>query len=158
MFGQGQECYVSSRPDQVPVGSARLTEKNSLRLQEGAKIRIVVSSKPVYLTVIKLAACALDKDKDNITIGDAMGGDTGGFYKKVSARTFAWHKAWGTRKARWSGKATIVSMISAAGASVYASMKDCHGGLGCVKPVTWVLIGLSALASALSWIKDNDVF
>jgi len=158
MFGQGQDCNVSSRPDQVPVGSARLTEKNSRGLEEGAKIRILVNGKPLYLTVIKLGACTLDRDKDNITIGDAIGGDTKGFYKKVSARTFAWHKAWGTRKARWSGRATIVSMISAAGASVYASMKDCHGGLACVKPVTWVLIGLSALASAFSWIKDNDVF
>jgi hypothetical protein len=156
MFGQGQECYVSVRSE-VPAGSARLTKKNSLRLEEGAKIRILVSRKTLYLTVIKRVECSEDKDKDNITIGDAIGGDARGFYKKVSGRTFALHKAWGTRKARWSGGATIVSITSAAGASIYASMKDCQG-LGCVSRWTWVLIGLSALASAFSWIKDNDVF
>jgi hypothetical protein len=102
MLGQGQECYVSVRPNEVPPGSARLTEKNSLRLEEGAKIRIIVSGKTLFLTVIKRVECSEDKDKDNITIGDAIGGDAGGFYKKVSPRTFAWHKAWGTRKARWS--------------------------------------------------------
>jgi hypothetical protein len=157
MLGQGQECYVSVRPSEVPPGSARLTEKNSLRLEEGAKIRIIVSGKTLYLTVIKRVECSEDKDKDNITIGDAIGGDAGGLYKKVSARTFAWHKAWGTKKARWSAGATIVSIISAASASIYASMKGCQG-LGCVSRWTWVLIGLSALASTFSWIKDNDVF
>lgn len=161
MFSLGQACDVSVRPNEVPVGFARLTNRNSLRLEENAKIRVKVGGNTLFLRVMKPSSCTDDRDRDNITIGQPIGGERKGFYKPISSTTFSLHKAWGTKKAKWSVGAVFVSIASATAASISAATKDCHYGVRCVgeiRVVTWALVALAALASIIAWCKDNEVF
>ena len=161
MFSLGQACNVSVRPGEVPVGSARLTDRNSLMLEEDAKIRLRAGGNTLFLKVMKPVNCTDDRDRDNITIGQPIGGGRVGFYKPVSSATFSLNKAFGTKKAKWSIAAVTVSIVSAAAASIVAATKDCHNGIACVgevRPLTWGLVALAAFASIVAWCKDNEVF
>lgn len=161
MFSLGQACNVSVRSDEVPIGSARLTDRNSLALEENANICLRVGGNTLFLKVMKPVNCTDDRDRDNITIGQPIGGETIGFYKRISSATFSLHRAFGTKKAKWSLAAVSVSIVSAAAASIFAATKDCHDGLACVgevRPLTWGLVALAAFASIVAWCKDNEVF
>lgn len=161
MFGQGQSCKLHSDPGKVLPGKAILTDKNSLHLRQGDKIRIRTVTKTFFVLVERLTPIKDLKNKDNIVLGSPLGADTAGHYKRVSGWAFLLHKAFGTHKVRWSIAATCTSIISAAAASIAAASKDCHDGIKCIGEVSmlsWFLVGISALASIVAWCRDNEIF
>lgn len=161
MFDQGQGCRVSSGAGNVAPGKALLTNKNSLGVHQGDKICIRTVSNAFYLVVDRLETITDLRNKDNIVIGLPLGADTAGHYRRISSWVFFLHKAFGTKKVRWSIAATCVAIISAAAASIASASKGCQDGIKCigeVSIVSWCLIGLSALSSIVAWCKDNEIF
>jgi hypothetical protein len=161
MFGQGQGCNVQSDPSQVAPGKAILTDKNTLNVHGGDKIRVKTASKTFFVVIERLAPIQDLRNRDNILLSSPLGSDTKGFYKRVSSGAFLLHKISGTNKVRWSIAATVISILSAAAASMAAASKDCHEGWGCIakiSPLSWSLIGIAALSSIVAWCKDNEIF
>lgn len=161
MFGQGPGCHLTSDPVKVAPGKAILTDRNSLGVHQGAKIRIKTVSSTFFVIVERLQAITDIRNKDNIVIGSPLGADTAGHYARISDWVFFLHRAFGTKKVRWSIAATCVSIISAAAASIAAASKNCQDGIKCIGEVntlSWCLIALSAFSSLVAWCKDNEIF
>jgi hypothetical protein len=161
MFDQGQGCRVSSDPVKVAPGKAILTAKNSLGVHQGDKICIKTVSNTFFVVIDRLETITDLRNMDNIVIGSPLGADTAGHYARISSWKFFLHRAFGTKKVRWSIAATCVSIISAAAASIASASKDCHDGLKCIGEVStlgWFLVALSALSSLVAWCKDNEIF
>lgn len=161
MFLQGQGCRVSSNPAKVAPGTALLTNKNSLGVGQGDKIRIKTVNNTLYLVVDRLETIEDPRNRDNIIIGLPLGADNAGHYSRISGWVFLRHKAFGTKKVRWSIAATCVSILSAAAATIAAAAKDCKDGIACIGEVSllsWCLISISALASIVAWCRDNEIF
>ncbi|HYK37726.1 hypothetical protein [Alloacidobacterium sp.] len=156
MFGApGKECIVTGRTA-TPPGVAILTDKNSLGLKEGDKVKVVLLGKSYVLEVGARAACNDLRNRDHITIhSDSDAEGRSGQYLKAQDYQMAWKKAWGTRKARLAAVGTAISVAAAAGASINASLKDTCTNLHCVKGITWLLIVVSAAGSIFAWAKDN---
>jgi hypothetical protein len=156
MFGApGNECIVTGRTSS-PAGIAILTDENSLGLHKGDKVRITVTGEKHILEVGALTECTNAANKDHITIhSDTNTQGRSGQYQKIRDTAWFQKKVWGSKKARWSIIGTLLSIASAAGASINASMKTGCSNLHCVTPVTWTLIAISAIAALYAWAKDN---
>jgi hypothetical protein len=66
----------------------------------------------------------------------------------------------GTRKARLSLAAILVSIALAAATSINAAQRGPSSaqactGLNCVNTPTWILMACSAAAALFGWVKDN---
>jgi hypothetical protein len=148
-------CTVYGRKD-VKSGTAILTEKNSVGAQSGSKIILIVGDKEFHLAVWTLVVGDEDS-KDHITVSteDGLSGAVSGVYRLIPDSDYNRAKVVGTKKARAGLVYLVLSILSAAGASIAASQKDGCSGLGCVKGYTWLLMVVSACLAATSWYKDN---
>lgn len=153
----GRACEVSFRPS-VAEGEVILTAKNSVPAVAGAHLRVTVEGKRYYLTATIVAAGSPDA-YDNIQIRGPVATKDGRM-ELVSERRFKLHKALHTPKSRASLFATILSVLSAAGAAVNSAQHASTvviacTGLRCVSPISWLLVILSAISAGVAWWKDN---
>jgi hypothetical protein len=154
----GRPCRISFRPD-VAEGEAILTESNTIDAQVDSKILVQIGSKSHYLVVTKTTQIQNLANRDNIVIHGSIQSETG-LFRQISERRYRLNKALGSRKARASLAALVLSVALAASASVNAAQHGASSapacsGLHCVSKFTWVLIGLSAVAAIFGWFKDN---
>lgn len=148
----GRACDISFRTT-TPEGVAVLTDKNSAGAEADSKILLRTGRKSYYLTVSIIPNHDL-RFRDTITTYGPVNSQSGR-YQKISDNRYRLHKALGTSKAKWSLPATVLSVASAAGASIKAAQHSGCSGLGCVSGVAWFLIALSGASAIFAWGKDN---
>lgn len=154
----GRACRISFRAD-VPEGEAVLTEKNTINAEPGSKIVVRIGSRKYLLTVARTTTINDLNNRDNVILHGAMQSATGRF-APVSETRYRLYKAMGTRKARISLFAILLSVGLGTATSINASQ---HGpsssqactGLKCVTTPTWILMGFAAASGLFGWAKDN---
>lgn len=154
----GRPCSISFRPT-VAAGEAILTEKNTINAEAGSKIIVQTGGKTHFLTVAATTQINDLANRDNVILHGASQSATGRF-RPVSEARYRLHKAMGTSKARFSLAAILLSIGIGAGTSINAAQHSASSaqactGLGCVTTPTWILMGCSAAAALVAWIRDN---
>jgi hypothetical protein len=154
----GRPCSVSFRPT-VAEGEAVLTEKNTINAEVGSKITVQIGSKTHYLTVVATTQIVNLANRDNVILHGTVQAVTGRF-RRISENRYRFYRALGTRKARLSLAAILLSIGLAAATSINAAQHGASSaqactGLKCVTTPTWILMGFSAAAALFGWAKDN---
>jgi len=154
----GRECHVFFRAD-VAEGEAVLTEANTINAESGSKIVVQVRNKSYYLTVVKTTSISDLTNRDNIILHGATDSVTG-IFRRVSERRYRLYRAMGTKKARISLFAILLSVGIGAATSINAAQHGASSslpctGMGCVTTPTWILMGFSAASALFGWAKDN---
>jgi len=75
-------------------------------------------------------------------------------WKGSSAKCLA-RQIFGTSKAKWSLGTTTLTIIGAFGAAVNSAQTATCSGIHCVTPFSRMLLGVSALAALVGWMKEN---
>jgi hypothetical protein len=143
----------------VAEGDAILTDKNTINAETGSKIMVQIGSKAYYLTVAGTTTITDLINRDNVILHGAMQPATGRF-RRISESRYRLYRAMGTKKARISLFAILLSIGIAAATSINAaqhgaSSAQACSGLKCVTTPTWILMGFSAAAALFGWAKDN---
>lgn len=154
----GRACSISFRPT-VAEGEAILTDQNTINAETGSKILVQIGSKVYFLTVAGTTKINDLINRDNVIVHGTIQTATGRF-RRVSETRYRLYKAMGTKKARISLVAILLSIGIAAATSVNAAQHGASSaqactGLRCVTTPTWILMGFSAAAALFGWAKDN---
>ncbi|MEG9438825.1 hypothetical protein JAO29_22030 [Edaphobacter sp. HDX4] len=155
----GRECSISFRPS-VAEGDAILTDQNTINAETGSKIFVQVGSKTYYVAVTATTKINNLINRDNVILHGSMVSAAPGRFRRVSETRYRLFKAMGTRKAKISLVAILLSIGLGTATSINASQhgassaKPCTG-FSCVTTPTWILMGFSAAAALFGWTKDN---
>lgn len=154
----GRACRISFRPD-VADGEVVLTDKNTINAEPGSKIVVRIGSKKYFLTVAKTTTIHDLINRDNIILHGTTQSETGRF-AHVSETRYRLYKAMGTRKARISLFAILLSVGLGAATSINASQHGASSaqactGFKCVTTPTWILMAFAAGSGLFGWAKDN---
>jgi hypothetical protein len=154
----GRPCSISFRPT-VAEGNAVLTGKNTIEAEAGSKIAVQVGGKTLYLTVVETMNINDLANRDNVILHGPPQSTIGRF-RRISENRYRLYRAMGTKKARISLVAILLSIGIAAATSINAaqhgaSSAQACSGLKCVTTPTWILMSFSAAAALFGWAKDN---
>ncbi|PYU29208.1 MAG: hypothetical protein DMG31_18210 [Acidobacteria bacterium] len=156
----GNECWVRFATG-ITTGTAKLQPNNNVGLKDGEKIAIDFYGR-IRLFKVEIDNFPLETENEkrlgakiallSNQVGDA---DFVSMCWKGSSAKFLARQVFGTNKAKWSLGTTAVTIIGAGGAAINSAQTATCSGLHCVSPFSRVLLGVSAVAVLLGWVKDN---
>jgi hypothetical protein len=156
----GYECWVRFLPG-ITAGTAKLQPNNNAGLKNGQKIAIDFYGR-IRLFKVEIDNFPSETEDDQkvgakiVLLSNQIGNaDFVSMCWKGSSAKFLARQIFGTSKAKWSLGTTTFTIIGACGAAINSAQTATCSGLHCVSPFSRVLLGVSAAAALVGWMKEN---
>lgn len=156
----GDECWVRFATG-ITVGTAKLQANNNAGLKNGDKIAIDFYGR-IRLFKVEIDNFPLETENDKklgakiVLLSNQVGNaDFESMCWKGSSARFLARQIFGTSKAKWSLGTTTFTIIGACGAAINSAQTATCSGFHCVSPFSRVLLGVSAVAALVGWMKEN---
>jgi hypothetical protein len=156
----GDECWVRFTTN-ITAGMAKLQPNNRAGLKAGETIAIDFYGR-VRLFKVEIDSFPLETEDEKklgakiVLLSNQVG--TADFVStcwKGSSAKFIARQMFGTSKAKWSLGTTTFTIVGACGATLNSAQTAVCSGFHCVTPLSRFLLGVSALAALVGWMKEN---